>query len=246
MTVHQDRIRNATLFVALATLLAPAAAAAQSREDLVTAARAFDESALRQKDNNALPMPVRKWTAPIRMVFDNPSAMPNLVEPTRLAIKYEAAEAKLDVIDIVDRADPSANYKVLFDENGLSGDAGSCFGSFWWNKSWQITRAELRINPIRIRDIDRCLYHEPMHTLGFGSHPHAALSVLSYVYKAQRTPTPLDLHLIHTLYDSRLTPGLKSRPASQLACRILGERLGSPAADIEAVCRDRAGPKPEF
>jgi hypothetical protein len=48
-----------------------------------------------------------------------------------------------------------------------------------------------------------------LHTLGSSSHPHAAASVLSYVYKAQRALTPLDLNLIHTLYDPRMTPGLQ-------------------------------------
>jgi len=227
----------------LISMAAGAVRAESPREVLSEAARAFDEAALRQKDDNAKPAPVRKWMKTIRLAFDNPGAMPSLVDRTRQAIKVEATEAGLAVVD-VERSDATMNYKVLFDENGLTGDAGSCFGSFWWNNGSEITRAELRINPVRIRDIDRCIYHEPMHTLGFGSHPHAAFSVLSYVYKAQRTPTPLDIHLLHTLYDARMTPGLKPAPASQLACRILGERLASSAADIDAVCRDRKGPTP--
>lgn len=96
----------------------------------------------------------------------------------------------------------------------------------------------------RNRDVDRCAIHEPMHTLGFNSHPHGAQSVLSYVYKAQRTLTPLDRLLIRTLYDGRLAPGTALAPASQLACRILGERMAAPVVDIDAVCRDRKGPAP--
>ena len=46
-----------------------------------------------------------------------------------------------------------------------------------------------------------------MHSFGFLSHPHAAPSVLSYVNKGQRSLTPLDADLIHTLYDPRLTAG---------------------------------------
>jgi len=42
----------------------------------------------------------------------------------------------------------------------------------------------------------------------------AATSVLSYVYK-RSTLTPLDIHLIHTLYDPRMTIGLK--PAAGFA-----------------------------
>jgi hypothetical protein len=135
---------------------------------------------------------------------------------------------------------------VYFDENGLRGQSGDCSANGWWDKNRVLYKGELRINPVRIRDIDRCAIHEPMHAFGFFSHPHGAFSVLSYVYKAQRTLTPLDKHLIHTLYDGRLTAGMPPAAASQLACRILGERLGTPVGDIEAVCRDRKGPAPSI
>lgn len=228
--------------LALAVWMAPLNASGQSRDVLADAARAFDESALRSQDNNAKPLSIRKWKGPITLTFANPSMAPSLVEITRQAVKGEAQEAGLSVIDLAD-GDKAANYAVLFDENGLNGQAGWCWGSSWW-KSWEINRAVLRMNPSRNRDADRCAWHEALHTLGFGSHPHAAFSVLSYTQKAQRTLTPLDLHLIHTLYDPRVTPGLAPAPASQLACRILGEKLKSPAADIEAVCTGRKGPTP--
>ncbi len=44
------------------------------------------------------------------------------------------------------------------------------------------------------------------------------LSVLSYVYKAQRSLTPLDKNLFHTLYDPRMTVGLA--PCTGLATRL--------------------------
>jgi hypothetical protein len=228
----------------LTALLSATGAGAQSRDDLATAARAFDESALRNGDDNAKPMPVRKWTGPIRLGFANASAAPNLVELTRAAVKSNAAEAGVDIVDLPDR-DTSANHVVFFDENGLRGVSGDCVSQFW-TKQFAIVRAELRINPTRTRDVDRCAVHESMHAFGFISHPHGAVSVLSYVYKAQRTLTPLDKHLFHTLYDPRMTIGLKPAPASQLACRILGERLGSNADDVAAVCTDRKGPVPPF
>jgi len=225
----------------LAAGMLPGLAAAQSRDMLADAARAFDESALRLGDDNARPTSVRKWLEPIKLGFDNPSTHPDLVRITRDAVRTIAIEASVPVVDLP--AVAGANFVVFFDENGVNGKAGYCFAKNWW-KSWAINRGELRINPTRMRDIDRCTVHEAMHAFGFNSHPHAALSVLSYVQKAQCTLTPLDLHLIHTLYDSRLNPGMKPAPASQLACRILGERLGASAADIEAVCRDRKGPTP--
>lgn len=218
-------------------------AQAQSRETLADAARAFDESALRANDDNAKPMPVRKWMSPIRLAFANPGAAPGLVDMATQGIKTVAAEAGV-VVSVLTANDSTANFLVHFDENGLNGKSGYCFGSAWWDKSKVINRGELRLNPTRIRDFDRCAIHEPLHSFGFLSHPHAALSVLSYVNKAQRTLTPLDSDLIHTLYDPRLAPGLLAAPASQLACRILGERMRSSATDIEAVCRDRRGPTP--
>ena len=237
--------RAAISAVLLITALAFSAAAdAQSRDDLATAARAFDEAALRNSDDNSKPRPVRKWAVPIRLGFANPGAAPTLVGLTRAAVKSNAAEAGIDVVDLPE-GDTTANHLVFFDENGLRGVSGDCLSQFW-TRQFAIVRAELRINPTRSRDVDRCAVHESMHAFGFISHPHGAVSVLSYVYKAQRTLTPLDKNLFHTLYDSRMTVGLKPAPASQLACRLLGERLGSGAADIAAVCSDRRGPVPSY
>ena len=81
-----------------------------------------------------------------------------------------------------------------------------------------------------------------LNVFGFLSHPHAADSVLSYVQNAQRRLTALNVHLIHVLYDPRLAAGTPAGPASQQACRLLGERMRSAAADIDAVCSKRSGP----
>ncbi|MEI7872156.1 MAG: hypothetical protein WCK95_08555 [Alphaproteobacteria bacterium] len=232
-------MRSARAIVCILALL-PTAALADARDDLAGAARAFDEAALRLSDDNAKPTSVHKWMAPIRLSFDNPGAAPNLVELTRRSVKAIAAEAGVVVVDLETR-DTTANFIVYFDENGTNGKSGYCFAQSWW-KSWALSHGELRVNPTRIRDIDRCATHESLHAFGFNSHPHAADSVLSYTYHGRRTLSPLDVNLIHTLYDARLTPGLKPAPASQLACRILGERMGSSPSDIDAVCRDRKGP----
>jgi hypothetical protein len=225
----------------LAHGLAPTDALSQSREALAGAARAFDESALRADDDNSKPMPVRKWTGPIRLTFVNANAASSsLVEESRRGVKTIAAETAITVVDVPNN-DPTANFMIHFDENGTLGKPGYCFARAWWTKA-VITKAELRLNPTRIRDFDRCAIHEPLHAFGFLSHPHAADSVLSYVQHGQRRLTALDGHLIHVLYDARLTPGLRPQPASQLACRLLGERLRSSAADIEVVCANRLGP----
>jgi hypothetical protein len=106
------------LFFAL--LAASGAAGAQSRLALVDAARAFDESALRADDNNAKPMPVRKWMGAVRLSFANASAAYRLVEPSRQGIKTIASEAGIAVVDL-GNGDPWANFVVFFDENGLTG-----------------------------------------------------------------------------------------------------------------------------
>jgi hypothetical protein len=225
----------------LAGSLVSTNALAQSREALADAARAFDESALRANDDNAKPMPIRKWADPVRLVFVNTGAAPGLVEESRRGVKTIAAEANIAVVDLPDN-DPTGNFTILFDENGLRGRSGDCSANGWWRKDRVIYKGELRLNPMRIRDFDRCAIHEPMHAFGFFSHPHAADSVLSYVQKAQRRLTALDVHLIHVLYDARLAPGTPAGPASRQACRLLGERMRSAAADIEAVCSQRPGP----
>jgi hypothetical protein len=233
-------MRRMSAGLAIAMALAPAPSWSQSREALADAARAFDESALRLGDDNARPTSVRKWLEPIRLGFDNPATNPALVDITRQALKEIAAVAGVSVVESVP-GDKTANFIVYFDENGVNGQSGYCFANSWW-KGWAINRGELRVNPTRIRDIDRCATHETMHAFGFSSHPHAADSILSYVVHARRKLSPLDLDLIHTLYDKRLPVGLKPGPASQQACRILGEKMASSPADIEAVCRERSGP----
>jgi gas vesicle protein len=45
--------------ILLTALLFAPGAGAQSRDDLATAARAFDESALRNSDDNSKPAPIR-------------------------------------------------------------------------------------------------------------------------------------------------------------------------------------------
>src|SRR3954451_15994353 len=117
----------------LAGLSSAGIAQAQSREVLADAARAFDESALRAEDNSAKPMPVRKWTAPVRLAFANPSAAPALVEISRQGVKTLAAEAGITVNDLAGN-DSTANFIVYFDENGLRGRSGDCSANGWWNK----------------------------------------------------------------------------------------------------------------
>ena len=117
----------------LAGTVAASPALAQSREALAEAVRAFDESALRSGDDNAKPMPVRKWTGPIKLAFSNPNAAPNLVEISRRGVKTLAVEADLEIIDLGDTA--AANYVIYFDENGLRGRAGDCSANGWWNKN---------------------------------------------------------------------------------------------------------------
>jgi hypothetical protein len=76
------KLLDVAFFLAIG-LATTAAAHSQSRDALADAARAFDEAALRADDDNAKPKPVRKWLAPIRLAFANPSAAPALVEISR-------------------------------------------------------------------------------------------------------------------------------------------------------------------
>jgi len=227
----------------LASSLMPVGAGAQSREALADAAHAFDEAALRVEDNSAKATSVRKWMGPIKLGFTKGVRAPGLVEPTRQAVKQIAAEAGIEVIDLPpDEASPP--YQVVFDENESSNGQRNCFARTWW-QAWMINKVELKINPAYGATIDGCIIHEAMHSFGFNSHPHDSDSVLSYRYK-RHALTPLDKNLIHTLYDKRIVPGLKPAVASQLGCRILGERLGASATDVDAVCRDRTGPTPSI
>jgi len=233
-------MRGAAFFIILA-IAAPTGAMAQTRRDLVNAAHAFDDSALRLDDNNAKPANVRKWTSPIKVAFTNPGRGSSLVEPARRALRQIAEQANIAVVD-VEPNDVSVNFTVTFDENESAQGKRNCFTRIWWHGNSAVYRGELKINPAS-SNLDNCIIHETLHAFGFISHPHSADSVLSYVYK-RPTLTPLDVNLIRTLYDPRLTLGMKPAPASQLACRLLGERMKAAQADIDAVCADRKGPVP--
>lgn len=229
------------LFVAAALVsVQPFSATAGGRDELAALSRAFDDSALRNDDDNAKPASVRKWTNPIKLAFKNGSRAPSLVEATRRAVAAVAAETGSIVVTDAAADDETANFTVSFDENESASGKRNCYARVWY-KSWVINRAELKINPAYGSSIDGCIIHESTHAFGLLSHPHGADSVLSYVYK-RRALTAVDVLLIRTLYDPRLKVGTKPAAASQLACRILGERTQTPAADIEAICIDRKGP----
>lgn len=233
------RLLSVFLMMGLVSL-PPFDAMAGGRAELAALSRAFDESVLRNDDDNAKPASVRKWTGPIRLAFTNASRAPGLVDATRKAIGLVAAEtATITVVDVA-ADDGSANFVVSFDENESASGKRNCFARVWF-KNWAIQRAELKINPAYGTSIDGCIIHEGTYAFGFLSHPHGADSVLSYVYK-RRALTPVDILLIRTLYSPRLQVGTKPAAASQLACRILGELTQTAAADIEAVCADRKGP----
>src|SRR5262249_36108484 len=106
MTEQQDYAPKASLLwamalalrlpssVALAVMLVltSASLANDVRGELATAARAFDESALRLGDDNARAIGVRKWNAAIALRFANANRAPGLVGPTRKAIQGIAGQ----------------------------------------------------------------------------------------------------------------------------------------------------------
>src|SRR5689334_1852207 len=68
--------------------------------------RAFGESALRRDDDNAK---VRKWTAPVRLGFFDPSAAPNLIELSKHGVRSIAAEAGIAVTTSKTRRPPTTS-----------------------------------------------------------------------------------------------------------------------------------------
>lgn len=229
-------VRLPLVLCVLIMLLSPAGgASAASRDELAEAARAFDEAALRIDDDNTKPVAPRKWLVPIKLAVRNPGKSPGLVAPALKAIRTIAEVAQVEVSE-VDISDKGANFIVYFDENG-TGNKNNCEALAQW-KNWALTRAEIRINPGLTGLLDNCLIHEAMHAFGLYSHPHAADSVLSYVYK-RSTLTSLDLNLIKTLYDPAMKIGTLPVPASVQACRKLGGLMSVGAADVQAVCDPR-------
>jgi hypothetical protein len=216
------------------TLLLACSVAAAPRDDLAQAATAFDESVLRNNDDGSQPASVRKWIRPLRIAVRNPGASPGLVSPSLKAVRVIAEKAGLEAGE-VERVD-GANFVIYFDENGQLG-RNNCQAFPRWEK-WVLVHAEIRINPGYRGSFDNCFIHEAMHAFGFVSHPHAADSVLSYVYQ-RRELTPLDVNLIRVLYDPAMKVGTAPQPASAQACDLLARLMGTGDADRQAVCSGR-------
>jgi hypothetical protein len=216
------------------TLLLACAAAAAPRDDLAQAATAFDESVLRNNDDSSQPSSVRKWTRPLRIAVRNPGASPGLVPSSIKAVRTIAEKAGLEAAE-TERTD-GANFVIYFDENGQLGK-NNCQAFPRWEK-WALVHAEIRINPGYRGSLDNCFIHEAMHAFGFLSHPHAADSVLSYVYQ-RRELTPLDVNLIRVLYDPAMKVGTPPQAASAQACDLLARVMGAGVGDRQAVCDGR-------
>jgi hypothetical protein len=220
----------------LTLALAPGTAAAGPRDDLTEAVRAFDEAALRLGDDNSQPTGVVKWTGPLRVAVRYGSRAPGLVQPSLAAVRVIAETAGLAVTD-VDIADTNpatgANFVIFFDENALK---NNCI-AFPRYEKWALVRAEIQINHAYRGSLDNCVIHEAMHAFGFMSHPHAADSVLSYVYQRPKLTT-LDVNLIKTLYDPAMKIGTTPRKASALACGLLARSMSIGDGDRDAVCGD--------
>jgi hypothetical protein len=92
--------RLAAAALAGAALSASGIASAASRDELADAARAFDESVLRNQDDSTRQSAVRRWKGPIKLAVRNPGRAPNLVKPTITAIRAIAEVAKLEVSEV--------------------------------------------------------------------------------------------------------------------------------------------------
>jgi hypothetical protein len=218
--------------LAAAALCAAGIASAAPRDELADAVRAFDEAVLRNEDDNSKQSGVRKWTGPIKVAFRNPGMAPALVQPTLKAIRSIADVAGLQVSE-VESSDPGANFVIVFNENENAGKL-NCLASAQL-KNWAIVRADIKINPAFRGRLDNCIIHEALHAFGFLSHPHAADSVLSYVYQ-RPTLTMLDINLIKALYDPALKPGSPPVKATVLGCQLMAKLMSSSAADTQDVC----------
>jgi len=137
------------LFAALAVLLTVTSPSLANdvRGELTTAARAFDESALRLGDDSARAIGVRKWNVAIALRFANASRAPGLVEPTRKAIQSIAGQTP--DIAVADAVVDDANFVVRFDENESASGKNGCHANVS-SKSWAISRSELKINRLLV------------------------------------------------------------------------------------------------
>ncbi len=228
------RLQLILSILAVALPLASGIANATPRDELADAARAFDEAVLRNQDDSSQQVAPRKWMGPIRIAVRNPAKAPNLVPHAINAIRSIAKVANIEVSEVEKEVD--ANFVIFFDENETNGKI-NCVA--WARlKNWAVSGVDIKINPSYRGRLDNCIIHEALHGFGLLSHPHAADSVLSYVYQ-RSTLTPLDVNLIKTLYDPALKPGTAPLAASVAASQRLAELMSSSEADRQEVCSPR-------
>jgi len=216
--------------ITLAALLIALPARADEK-DVEAYLQAFYESALWQ--DGRWPLPVEKWTQPIRIRMTGP--MSGTYSDIALRQLREMAALAGVSVTILEPAAADANFLIEFvDASQLfaNGRAAACVSSLTPGAGGAIDRVRLQINLYYSADLRQCIAHELMHAMGFPGHPHAIDSVLSYTHNREGL-TGLDRMSLRILYDARIKPGILQLPAMAAARDVLVDKMVADGAAPE-------------
>ena len=228
-------------------LAATGAAAQETPAGLDTLVRNFERMAFREEAEVPEFLTLERWARPVRAVLQGEGAGERAPAVRALFAEYEALTGlEFTLVE----ADAQAGLEIFFSDRAWYSDAVAmrfdqpervqCFSNTMTTQG-RIVRAFAAIpGDLRSADVEACLAHELMHTLGFKGHPERSLRSALRSGRAARALTINDRILIRTLYDARLAPGMSREEAVHAAREVIAGLLGrlKDAGDpIEALSR---------
>jgi hypothetical protein len=109
-------------------------------------------------------MPVRKWTAPVRLGFANPGAAPSLVDLSKHGVCAIAAEAGIAVIDFENAA--SSTISSISTRRASTARPLLLRARRVGQGLRDLSRRAAH-HPMRLHGTDRCAVREGVHSFGF-------------------------------------------------------------------------------
>ena len=208
------------------------AAAQQSPAGIDALIRNFDRMAFGEDPRLPEFVTLERWTGPVRAVLLGDGAAENAPAVRALFTEFEALTGLEFTLA---EADAGARLEVFFSDRAWYTDAVAmrfgdpervqCFSNTASTEG-RIGRAFAAIPAdLRPAEVQACLGHELMHTLGFKGHPDRSLASALRNGRATGAVTINDRILIRTLYDDRLVPGMPREQALRVAREVIEELL---------------------
>jgi hypothetical protein len=166
-----------------------------------------------------------RWTEDLRVALAGPGA-DQTRERVAMQLATFTAATGLGAAIVAQDSDP--NVTVSFVETAdflINREHVQCFAGTDRDQL-VIKQAEIQISIEDPMMVDQCLAHEFMHVFGLHYHSGIVRSALSFAHEEQAM-TQWDVIALQTLYDPRLSLGVKRNEALPIMRQIVAERLAA-------------------